>query len=102
MEKRRYQYSQTEKTLSSLETELTGKHIDVGAVRNGKYMSGNFATSFTTIQFGATQRIHGKTFVRIDGYTEQAGIRLQKIRLIHQRTVPKSALNPPCSFTHVN
>lgn len=61
---------------------LTGKHIDIGSIRNGKNVRWHFVTSFASIKFGASMSIYGKSFVGIDSYTEEARVRL-KITIEH-------------------
>lgn len=55
---------------------LTCKHVNIGAVRNGKNVGWNFIPPLASVQFGATVGIHRESFIRIDSNAEQSGVGL--------------------------
>lgn len=58
--------------------EITCKHVDVCAVRNGEYVRRNFITPLASVQFSTTSGIYRESFVRIDGNAKQSGVGLDK------------------------
>lgn len=59
---------------------LTGQHLSVGTVRDGKEMGWHFIVSTTTVDLHDTVRVDGKAFVGIDYNAKQTrvGLPLEK------------------------
>lgn len=58
---------------------LTGQHLSVGTVRDGKEMGWHFIVSTTTVDLHDTVGVDGEAFVRIDYDAKQTrvGLRVQ-------------------------
>lgn len=57
--------------------KLTGKHVYVSTVRNGKNMGWHFITPLTTVQFSTPVCVYWETLVWIDSDAEKTRISLQ-------------------------
>jgi hypothetical protein len=78
-----YEYTHMKKEVSLsqpvvlMRAILTGKHVHISSVRDGKDVGRHFITPLASVQFGTPQRVHWEALVGVDSHTEQAGVGLQ-------------------------
>lgn len=56
---------------------LTGQHLSVGAVRDGKQMGWHFSATTATVQLHYSVGVDGEALVRVDYDAEQTRVGLQ-------------------------
>lgn len=66
---------------------LTGKHVDVGSIRDGEDVRWDFITPLSSVQFGTPVCVYRETFVGVDGHAEEAGVGLKIMTHIFKLTM---------------
>lgn len=56
---------------------LTGQHVGVGTIANGKDVGWHLSTPLALVQLNDTGRVDGVALVRIDGHAEEARVGLR-------------------------
>ena len=63
-------------TIEARRAVLTGQHLGVGAVRNGKQMRWHLGTSLATVHLHHSVSVDGEALVGVDHDAEQARVGL--------------------------